>query len=175
MSQTKNTPTAKKSTEQHQTQMKDNIELRNQEKQELALLTTKLQTPKLDLANRETIQKMVGLLKGIEKKAVAKRDGPRNELSLLRQKLSILESTTPAKAPAKKASRVSLKDLIASQKEEVASKARKPVTSKKPSPPPRRGIYDVSDGSDSESVSDDGDIMPDGKSRKLKAPWSQRS
>jgi hypothetical protein len=116
---------------------------------------------------------------------MAKRKQHRARLQVLREDLKVCEQrleaqkSTPRQPVAKKPT-VTLRDLLSSQKQEMATKLR---PEPKSAPAPRDDVYEVpSSASESDSSSDDdsesdseaGDIMPDGQSIKLPKP-RQRS
>ncbi|CAG8319965.1 unnamed protein product [Penicillium nalgiovense] len=125
---------------------------------------------------------------------MAKRKQHRARLEVFREDLEVCEKrleaqkSTPRQTVAKTSNTVTLKDMLSSQKQEMAAKLR---AEPKSAPAPRNDVYEVpSSGeseseseSDSDSSSDDdsdsdseaGDIMPDGQSIKLPKPRAQRS
>jgi hypothetical protein len=164
---------------------RDNAESVKEEKMELSRLQMRLEDDlDLDPEARTIAEEMVRILKRIGKNSIARRMDMRAELARVRRKFNAVDSRptpVPAKStsvepPAKKVSRLSLKDLIASQHEELAQSQEPASTAKRPSPSPHRSVYDASDDSDSESSqSDDGDFMYDGTKGTLQKPHQRRS
>jgi hypothetical protein len=141
---------------------------------EMKTLLNKLANSKLDYSKRKPLR--------------VKLEALRNDLKVCEQRLEAQRSTP--REPVAKAPKPTLKDMLSSQKQELAAKLR---PEPKSAPPPRSDVYEVpSSGesesesesdSDSDSSSDDGsksesdsgDIMPNGQSVKLRKPWAQRS
>ncbi|KAJ5282904.1 hypothetical protein N7505_000884 [Penicillium chrysogenum] len=115
---------------------------------------------------------------------MAKRKQHRARLEILREHLKACEQrleaqkSTPRQPVAKKPN-MTLKDMLSSQKQEMAAKLR---PERKSAPAPRSDVYEVPSSGESESASDSssdedsesdseaGDIMPDGQSVKLPKP-----
>ncbi|CAI7651120.1 unnamed protein product [Penicillium glandicola] len=113
---------------------------------------------------------------------VSKRGPLRLRLEALRYDVKVCEQNLEAKKSTPRqpvAKAPTLKDMLSSQKQELAAKLR---PEPKSAPAPRSDVYEVpssgesesdSDSSsddDSNSDSDSGDIMPDGQSIKLRKP-----
>jgi hypothetical protein len=130
---------------------------------------------------------------GDSRLGIPRRIPLRSKLDELRQEAKAREQTleaqkaTPQESLPKQA-RPTLKDMLSSQKQELAAKSSQPRVEAKPAPARRSDVYDVpssgesesesesSDDSSSDSDSESGDIMPDGHSEKLRRPsLSQRS
>ncbi|KAJ5787647.1 serine-rich protein [Penicillium paradoxum] len=136
---------------------------------EMLTILGKIANPKADMARRNNLRSQLAQLRIQEKDCAQK---------LAAQKSNPRESV--ARQP-----RPTLKDMLSSQKQEMAAKTAKPRVEAKPAPAPRGDVYEVpsssesdssdSDSSDNDSDSDSGDIMPNGQSVKLRKPWSQRS
>ncbi|KAJ5502581.1 hypothetical protein N7463_005455 [Penicillium fimorum] len=126
------------------------------------------------------------------KMELAKRSPLRVKLEAMREDLKACEQRLEAKKSTPRQAVVSkpkptLKDMLSSQKQEMAAKLR---PEPKSAPAPRSDVYEVpssgesesdseseseSESDSSDSDSDSGDIMPDGHSVKLRQPRSQQS
>lgn len=137
---------------------------------EMQDLLQKLANTKIEMARRRTLRVKLNAL--------------RYDLKVCEQRLEAQKSTP--REPVAKQPKPTLKDMLSSQKQEMAAKLQ---PGPKSAPAPRSDVYEVpSSGesgseSDSDSSSDDdsssdsesGDIMPDGHSVKLRKPRSQLS
>ncbi|OQE25615.1 hypothetical protein PENFLA_c008G10683 [Penicillium flavigenum] len=139
---------------------------------EMHNLLQKLGNSRLDMAKRRQHRTRLEVLRG--------------DLKACEQRLEAQKSTP--RQPVAKKPNVTLKDMLSSQKQEMAAKLR---PEPKSAPAPRSDVYEVpssgeseseseseSDSSsddDSESDSEAGDIMPDGQSTKLPKPRAPRS
>ncbi|CAG8890521.1 unnamed protein product [Penicillium egyptiacum] len=139
---------------------------------EMQTLLRRLANTKLELVRRKPLR--------------VRLEGLRQDLKAYEEKLEAAKST-PREPVAKKSS-ITLKDMLSSQKQEMAAKLR---PEPKSAPAPRSDVYEVPSSSESESESESesdsssdddsksdsesGDIMPDGQSVKLRKPYPQRS
>jgi hypothetical protein len=167
----------------------DEARLREQEKEELASLELLLQRPNIDTETESVVTDMVKILKRMTKVEVAKREIQRLKLLPLRMSLQRLEQkpkteiprSSPIRPPVGMPPHRTLKELMQDQQADLAARAAAPPSPPAPEPVAAySGVVKIFDDSDDDSdsdssVSDSGDIMPDGQMTKLQKPWPLKS